>query len=258
MTDIVGVRFVVLFRSDIDIISQVIEGSSQWIASLDRDYDEEIYAEPSHFDYQSKHYILRANGDIPCGDFIIPNQMACEVQLRTILQHAYAEIVHDNIYKPSGVVTSKSKRLVARSMALMETTDDLFSETIKELEQANHFRNETYVSLLHEYKELVDAQEVEIDVDFNYSIIDIFRDKIENFSRTAMSKFLVSRPFIKTSIENKYHGNFLFRQPSVLLIYYLATRWNCEIKRSWPYGSLQNELDTIFSDLGIAHDDFIS
>ena len=258
MTDLVGVRFVVLFKSDIEVISQIIEGSTLWNASLDRDYDDEIKEEPNHFDYQSKHYILRANGNIPYGSLTIPNQLACEIQLRTILQHAYAEIVHDNIYKPTGVVPHKSKRLVARSMALMETTDDLFTDTIKELEIANTLRNETYLLILNEFTTFVDTTHSEIDIDFNYSVIDLLKDKIKKINDDSLSDFLKSKPYIKNRIVARYGKHFLFTQPSVLLLYFLATDWDTEIKRDWMFGSLRKELDMVFSDLGIAQDSFIA
>ncbi len=126
MTDLVGTRFVVLFRTDIEVVSRIIEGSTLWTASRDRDYEAEIEKAPYHFDYQSVHYVVRANGDLECDGTPVPEGTPCEIQIRTLLQHAYAEIVHDSIYKPTDEAPPIAKRYVARSMALMETTDDLF------------------------------------------------------------------------------------------------------------------------------------
>ena len=58
----------------------------------------------------------------------IPKGLTCEVQVRTLLQHAYSELSHSRIYKPSFDPDAKVKRVIAKSMALLETTDDFFEE----------------------------------------------------------------------------------------------------------------------------------
>src|SRR3546814_10997244 len=60
----------------------------------------------------------------------------CEVQLRTLLQHAHSQLTHDTIYKPKTIASSHTKRFVARSMALIETVDDFFVQVMIEIEKA--------------------------------------------------------------------------------------------------------------------------
>src|SRR3546814_12228521 len=36
----------------------------------------------------------------------------CEVQLRTLLQHAHSQLTHDTIYKPKTIASSHTKRFV--------------------------------------------------------------------------------------------------------------------------------------------------
>ena len=138
MTDLVGVRFVVLLAEDIPTVCKVIESVPDWTAEVSKDFSGEIQGNPKVFDYQSKHYEIRPKKDLTLeNSLLIPKELCCEVQVRSLLQHAYAELVHDNIYKPDGFVPPQAEREVAKSMALMETTDDLFSKTLQILRTAN-------------------------------------------------------------------------------------------------------------------------
>jgi ppGpp synthetase/RelA/SpoT-type nucleotidyltranferase len=254
MTDLVGARFVVLIKSDLILIDKIILNSTLWTVSRDRDYTEEIEKAPNIFDYQSIHYVLRANGAIDCNGITVPDKTACEIQIRTLLQHAYAEIVHDNIYKPSGVVPKSSRRLVARSMALMETTDDLFCQTIEELKEANRFRNSWDNFLANLYNSVIKKTDMEPVVDVNYDIIDTYRDIYSDRNQQDLIDFITARSFIAERIIQRRDGNFLFRQPAVLLLYLLASESAHEVERRWPFDSIREQLNFIFSDLGIALD----
>jgi putative GTP pyrophosphokinase len=145
--DMVGVRFVVLLTSELELVQDAIMSGKHWNAELVRHPDLQVDENPEHFSYQSIHYLLTSNKDIDEGKIRIRAGLTCEVQIRTLLQHAYAELTHDNIYKPTQLVPSKAKRFVARSMALMETTDDLFCRTLEELRSANLPRNELFGGL---------------------------------------------------------------------------------------------------------------
>jgi len=50
----------------------------------------------------------------------------CEVQVRTLLQRAYAELSHDTSYKPSVTLEGDVRLQIARAPALVETTDEIF------------------------------------------------------------------------------------------------------------------------------------
>jgi putative GTP pyrophosphokinase len=250
MTDLVGVRFVVLLRTDIDIIAKIIEGATLWTASRDRDYEAEIEKAPSHFDYQSVHYVIRANTDMDCHGIIVPGDTPCEIQIRTLLQHAYAEMVHDNIYKPTGEVPSKAKRYVARSMALMETTDDLFCQTMSMLQEANAVRNVWFDRLKALYINTIGKDQLEIDDMLNLTLLDTYRDILEGIDPSGVEKFISDRVFISERVRQRANTQFLYKQPAILLIYLLVKQEDYETKRRWPFGSLRDELGQVYSDLG--------
>ncbi len=151
MTDLVGVRFVVLLSPQLYAIGDLIEKTPDWTYTKDRDPDEEAQMQAEKFGYQSLHYIVRSVRDMDVGGVAIPKELPCEVQVRTLLQHTYAEVVHDSIYKAVGKVPPKANRFVARSMALIETSDHLFVETMRLLEEENRDRNQLLSELSHLY-----------------------------------------------------------------------------------------------------------
>lgn len=130
--DQVGVRFVVLLVDQVRKLGKVIEEHPGWRWDKARDVDQERLDRPFHFDYQSMHYVVRSLSNITVENTVIPAGTACEVQVRTLLQHAYAQLSHDLLYKPTLATLPEISRCVARSMALIETTDNLFMEASRE------------------------------------------------------------------------------------------------------------------------------
>src|SRR6185437_12088519 len=76
--DKVGLRFVVLLTEDIRIIEEALNSSSQWTATMARDFEEERDARPYEFDYQSLHYILRSSLPLEFEGVQIPPDLPCE------------------------------------------------------------------------------------------------------------------------------------------------------------------------------------
>ena len=251
MTDLIGVRFVVLLSVDIRTISDIIESCDKWDATVSKDYLSEIELSPKIFDYQSKHYEVRPKAQfIYCGESITP-EMCCEVQVRTMLQHAYAELVHDSIYKPSGDVPKSAERQIARSMALMETTDDLFCKTMEILANNSKERNELLEFLSDYYVEKIGKQYLEEDIHVNFSIIDTFKDKIDNNVPKKIHDLLGEKKYIPTRIINRIDYNPLFTQPCILFVYWLASYVDSgELLSKWPLPGNISGLELVLSDLG--------
>ncbi|WP_196770032.1 GTP pyrophosphokinase [Vibrio mimicus] len=126
--DKVGCRFVVLLVEHIDELSKIIKSSKRWEYIECRHFCEERKREPLLFTYQSVHYVVRARTDEQVNGETVKTGTPCEIQIRTLLQHAYAELTHDAVYKAKRVVKPEVHRTVAKSMALIETTDDFFSD----------------------------------------------------------------------------------------------------------------------------------
>jgi ppGpp synthetase/RelA/SpoT-type nucleotidyltranferase len=253
MTDLVGTRFVVLLSEDITTICETIESIEAFDSVVSKNYLDEIDLNPKIFDYQSKHYEIRPSNDVEIDGIHIPTSICCEVQVRTLLQHAYAELVHDSIYKPVGIVPKSAERHIARSMALMETTDDLFCSTMKLLYETNIERNKLNKHLIDIYNDYVGSGFIHYDESTNFLILDTYREFLTENIETEIREFIYAKKFIAKKIQARAHTKTLFSQPGILFIYYLIKTSPLEsIMSKWPLPGYIPEAEMAFSDLGVS------
>lgn len=254
MTDLVGARFVVLTRTDIEIVERALLAYSGWSTSRDRHFRDEVIDHPELFDYQSVHYLVRATEETVVNGLHIPDGLPCEVQIRTLLQHAYAELVHDNIYKPTVQVPSSVKRLVARSMALMETTDVMFCQAMHELNQVTatvadleQFANALYSQICG--KATDDSGSLEA-----MEFIETYRDLFAACNRAELGDFLQGGYAQRLRERSARPG--LFTKPMSVLVYWLAREHDIELVERWNFPAYRRDLQLILADLGKASDSF--
>jgi ppGpp synthetase/RelA/SpoT-type nucleotidyltranferase len=253
VTDKIGMRFVVLLLRDIKTVEEIISKQSDWDISKDRDFEEEREKNPFEFNYQSKHYIVRNKEEIRIKGITIPPQTPCEIQIRTLLQHAYSELSHDAIYKHADnqEPTPKVKRLVARSMALIETTDDIFHMTWDKLEEARKPFIQLYQKLSSFYLETIGKQDFE--EKFNLDIIVSLSSKYDEIKSTSImdnvSSFFSKNNFLFERIQQSRKDLFLFRQPIIFLLYFLVQEKSNTLPSYYPY--VADELSPLYADLGI-------
>ena len=130
MTDLVGFRIICYFTEQIDKISAIIEE----LFDVDKDncIDKSKTLSPNAFGYLSVHYIcsLKKSDDYP--------ESLCkfkfEIQIRTVLQHTWAEIEHDLGYKNEFGVPIHVRREFSRMASLLEVADEGFGRIKKELD----------------------------------------------------------------------------------------------------------------------------
>ncbi len=131
ITDQVGVRVITYVRSDVDAVASLL--SDQFSVLDDRDLGRET-ARAGRFGYASRHLLVsRDDGEPPAYE---PTRCA-SVQVRTVLQHAWAEFEHDIRYKGT-VPTEHASDLDRRftlAAGLLELADREF-EAIRETIQA--------------------------------------------------------------------------------------------------------------------------
>lgn len=245
ITDKIGLRFVVLLEKDIATIGSVIESNNIWVFSKDKDFEDERINSPTLFDYQSRHYILKNKMELKVDNIVIPQYTPCEIQIRTLLQHAYSELSHDTIYKPQTRITPETHRLVARSMALIETTDQLFLEVNKMISS-----DEKYLKEFEEiYRKLInDIPTYEKKV--NLVILDTFNKYLTKDISILIYEYLSSQNWIVDIIKNKAEYNFFYRQPVIVFLLYIINNHRKAVKEQWPY--TEDKLNPIYSDLGIS------
>ena len=252
ITDKVGMRFVVLLSSDIRIVEDAILDLKDWAVSKDRDFEDERRARPLEFAYQSVHYVLRAAAEFKYEDIVIPMSTPCEVQIRTLLQHAHSELTHDTIYKPKKTASPEVKRTIAKSMALIEATDDFFVLAMNELNSASQIEREAMQTLRQIYLDKVGLKP-ELQKS-NLLILDSFKEKLGPDLANRLNAFILEKKYILEKISKRAESKHLFRQPTILLTYLCASLSPAQTKELWPL--TPEELRPVFIDLGISFDNY--
>jgi putative GTP pyrophosphokinase len=253
ITDKVGMRYVVLLTTHITQICSLVENPEcavYWSWSKDKDYEEERLAKPLEFSYQSVHYVLESKAGLSIDGVDIPEGIACEVQIRTLLQHAHSELTHDTLYKPKTIAKPSVKRTVAKSMALIEATDEFFEQAIKDLAAASKPQNQLLDYLSSAYKKgtgITPGQERS-----NQLVIDSFMDLLPAEAIPRIEEFLTAKSYIFEKIKEQKGLRHFFNQPSVLLAYFLVDGMPAQTKQTWPIDS--DDLAKVFSDLGKKYD----
>ena len=246
--DKVGLRFVVLLTDEIDVISSIIREIPLWSVDCPRDYKTDQEKAPKVFDYQSVHYILRPAQDIEIGEYRLTRDIACEVQVRTLLQHAHSELTHDTTYKPKTAASPMVARYCARSIALIECVDDLFLQVAMEIRKAGEPVEKAMAILDKIYRDRV-TLEPSIGA-VNSLIVDAFKDMLPENLEDELRAFLDRTPYLGERIQGHAKTRHLFRQPAALLVYYLATVKSQQTQENWPL--TPEELQPFYSDLGIS------
>lgn len=124
ITDLAGVRVIAYFPSTLDDIDEVLLREFRIVERFDKGAE---LIEEDRFGYRSVHYLVRLTkqrGGLPeYGPF---SEAITEVQVRTILQHAWAEIEHDIQYKSASVIPTEIRRRFMSLAGMLEIADREF------------------------------------------------------------------------------------------------------------------------------------
>lgn len=152
ITDTIGIRIITYLESDVDKIAKIIDDEF----NLDEENSiDKRKLKADQFGYRSLHYVVSCKIErtnlVEYQRFV---GLKFEIQIKSILQHAWAEIEHDLGYKGITSIPDAYKRSFNRVAALLESADLEFDRLKKELK-----KYETDVDILIE----IEPENVPID-----------------------------------------------------------------------------------------------
>lgn len=132
ITDLAGVRITTYFAADVDLVAEVL--GIEFAIDEANSIDKRVLIEPERFGYSSLHYVVSLRESrLQLREYSSFSGLKIEIQIRSILQHAWAEIEHDLGYKSSSSVPREFRRRFSRIAGLIELADDEFAAIRKGL-----------------------------------------------------------------------------------------------------------------------------
>ena len=122
ITDLVGLRIICYFQDDVDRIAECLTELFNVVEIRDK----RVKANISEFGYLSLHYICTLKDVEQYPESL--RSIRFEIQIRTVLQHAWAQIEHDLGYKSHFGVSSPIRRKFSRMAGLLEIADEQFMD----------------------------------------------------------------------------------------------------------------------------------
>lgn len=124
ISDLAGVRVITLLLDTVDRVSSLIE---QEFDVLERSTKSGLLEDGERLGYQSVHFLVQFSSARSClPEYARFEKRVTEIQVRTILQHVWAEIEHDIQYKAVDTIPSSIRRRFVSLAGLVEIADREF------------------------------------------------------------------------------------------------------------------------------------
>lgn len=154
LTDMLGIRLICAFLEDINLavsqIKEIFEIKEVEVKGTDKNFSE--------FGYESIHVLVKIPKDCfppkdERFDTLMPleGELVCEIQIRTILQDAWAEVEHELIYKtefsPFDMPLRRKLAAINASLSLADITFQEIRDYQKKLQKELEERRQSFYSI---------------------------------------------------------------------------------------------------------------
>jgi putative GTP pyrophosphokinase len=216
--DICGIRIICYYQTDVSKIAEII--SSEFTVVENQDKEELL--NDDQFGYRSNHSIVRIKkGWLNAPNYRGLENLKAEIQVRTILMHAWAEIEHKLSYKSESQIPKQFRRKLFIMSAKLEEADEQFEniknavidykESVKQITQNNEDNAIKNIDLN------LDSLQIFLDLNFpnrtrdNESTAQLV-DEFKKFNIT-LSDILTSYEIVKPYLEEIENDLFPERKP---------------------------------------------
>lgn len=125
ITDLSGIRIIAYYLDDVEKIGEIIK--KEFIVDDKNTIYKSKELNPDQFGYISDQYIVNINAErSKLTEWVSFKKLKAEIQVRTVLQHAWSAIDHKLRYKSAIEAPKELQRKLFRLSALLELTDEEF------------------------------------------------------------------------------------------------------------------------------------
>jgi ppGpp synthetase/RelA/SpoT-type nucleotidyltranferase len=125
ITDKLGVRIITYYSEDVDRVAEVLKG--EFTIDRKNSQDKRVALGTDAFGYRSVHLIAGLKGSrLLSAEYAALRGKCFEIQVRSLLEHAWAEIEHEVKYKPRIEYPPSVVRRFARIAGVLELLDTEF------------------------------------------------------------------------------------------------------------------------------------
>jgi putative GTP pyrophosphokinase len=151
ISDMLGLRIVCPFLEDIETVKELIAENFD-VTETDWKAAQHSFRE---FGYDSVHLLVKLDKN-ELRRSMPGTRKVCEVQLRTILQDAWAEVEHELVYKSDISIPNESIRRKLASLNATLTLSDLIFQEIRDYQKAIRQRGRKRQEKLNETLDILD------------------------------------------------------------------------------------------------------
>ena len=166
MKDLSGIRIVTYYHDDVLRVADLIE--REFELNREHSLDKSNLLGVDEFGYKSFHLVISLNEPrLSLPEWSPFKNFCAEIQVRSVLQHAWAAISHKLDYKAASQAPLELRRQLFRLSALLELADEQFLL----------LRNRTQ-TVVESYKEKIEQGELNIPLNRD-SLVEFIRQKVK-------------------------------------------------------------------------------